>query len=477
MFLCDYTKLRLSFNEFHNVEVKDMPEYGEFCLIELKDGRHTAGKWYPNGDEEESVSGDFGRGTADSVDVDEVSKWHSLDRYDLTDCLENEEINLINLGAKKEDIHNIMIGDFKSLQNGDLPKHKQYCLLILTNGELSAGRWDQWQGEKRGTFIYASALASHSMDKVWAWTALSSDDIFAREEEREKERLLEEELNRNPSVDQNKFKYGTDINVYYEKALEKLRREYPWATLTQMKKKTAYVIVPRHGQYIFGQDNGTFMGSKIIKEWTDGSSADEFIDFLCEYTKDAVQNSNPEVKFKFGMDIEVYLEMAYENVKKEYSWLDKNIIREAWHYAIKHVDGEPEFVREYNDSDDFTVCDCSCAEDFIESVEYDYKQAAMRANPVVDEYEPSFGYRELHGWNLEKYIFSKLQTGDYKVNVQAGDRVTGGNREFFITPYCFEAESYDEFLDRYLEIVPGRAFGMSKEDLLLDTELKKFLGY
>jgi hypothetical protein len=32
-------------------------------------------------------------------------------------------------------------------------------------------------------------------------------------------------------------------------------------------------------------------------------------------------------------------------------------------------------------------------------------------------------------------------------------------------------------LDRYLEIVPGRSFGLYKEDLLPNEELRKFLGY
>ena len=63
------------------------------------------------------------------------------------------------------------------------------------------------------------------------------------------------------------------------------------------------------------------------------------------------------------------------------------------------------------------------------------------------------------------------------MNVTAGDRVTGGSREFFITPNCFKAKTYDEFLDRYQEIVPGRSFGLTKDDLLKDEKLKKFFGY
>lgn len=61
--------------------------------------------------------------------------------------------------------------------------------------------------------------------------------------------------------------------------------------------------------------------------------------------------------------------------------------------------------------------------------------------------------------------------------VQAGDRTTGGSREFFITPYCFAAKTYSEFLDRYLEIVPGFSFGLYKKDLLSNEDLRRFLGY
>lgn len=469
---------KLSFNEFHNVEAKDMPQHGEFCFLALKDGRHTAGAWYPNDDQDrETVSGEFIRGTADAVDVSEVSKWYSLKRYDLTGCLEDEEIDYIDLGPESEAIHTVKIKDFKSFTDGDLPKHKQYCLLILNSGGLAAGRWKQWLGKNEGSFAYASAGASHGMDKVWAWTALSTDSIYAAEEEKEIKRKLEEELNRNPSADPEKFKYGTDISVYYEKALEKLRRDYPWATVTQMKKKTPYVIVPRNGQFIFGQDNGMFKGSRVINEWTEGATADEFIDFLCDYTREAAQNSDPEVKFKYGLDIDVYLKKAYENVKKDYSWLDQSIIDRSWQYAIMQVEGDWEFVRRPDETRDFTVFDVSSADSFIKSVESGYQDAALKANPAVAEYSVPIGRVEIHGWYLEKYIFSKLRTGDYKVTVQAGNRTTGGSRDFFITPYCFEAETYEEFLDRYLEIVPGGSFGMFKEDLLASTELKEFLGY
>ena len=476
MFICDHTKLCLSFNEFHDLKADDLPEYGEFCLLELKDGSYTGGEWDPKEYRKASTEGKFIRGTADSIPGEDVIKWHKLHCYDLSALLEEDDTARINMGHKKEDGYSVSFSDFKLIKDRDFPKSEQYCLLILMDGTLAAGRWDKWSGEKGGCFIYAPALASYSMNKVWAWTPLSSDEIFAAEEERENERLREEELNKNPSTDPDKFKYGIDINVYYEKALEKLRSEYPWASMTQMKKQKPWEIVPLHGQYVFGQVNTSYDGYNYVKEWTDGSTAEEFIDFLCEYTRKAVEDSDPDAKFRYGKEIEIYLEKAYTNIKKDYHWADKKALKKACPFAIKQINGEWEFIRFYPGSGD-SICDVATAEEFIESVERDYREAALEANPVVAEHEMKFGHIEIHGWNLERYIFYKLKSGDYKVSVTAGDRVTGGSRTFFITPDCFEAKTYDEFLDRYLKIVPGESFGLLKKDLQKDQKLKNFLGY
>ncbi|MBR5967829.1 MAG: hypothetical protein IK001_04440 [Lachnospiraceae bacterium] len=482
MFTCDHKKLRLSFNKFHNFEKNYLPEHGEFCLLELKDGRYTGGEWWPgdNNGKGKKISGKFIRGTADTVQPEEVAKWHTLDKDDLTNCLENSEINWINIGPEGEGVCSVVFKDFKSTRDGKYPKDDQYCLLILADGGLGAGRWEKYNTKyvkAKGTFIYAPALAQHSIDRVWAWTPLSPDDTFERKQEEEKELRLERKLNRDPSADPEKFKYGTDIKVYYEKALEKLRKDYPWATVTQMKKSGEWIITPVHGQYVFGQDHGMIMNYRQINEWKDGSTADEFIDFLCKYTEESVRNSNPDKKFSMGMDIGVYLDQAFGNVKKDYRWADRAALDKACRYVIKKVKGDWEFVRDYGGKNGEYVCNCPTAEEFIRHVENDYQNAALRANPVVDVYQPEFGHVDLHGWYLERYQFSKLESGDYKVDVQAGDRVTGGGREFFITPHCFEAKTYDEFLDRYLEIVPGGSFGLCKEQLINDAKLKSFLGY
>ena len=480
MFKCNYGDLTLSFNEFHNIEPKDMPRYGEFCLLELKDGRYTGGEWNPaNYDDYENkktTAGNFVRGTGDSVSSEEVAKWHSLDRYNPSNCLEEEDMGLINFGVPGDDVYSVRFDGLKSLKDGDFPKSEQYCFLILDTGDLAAGRWERY-GEKDGAFIYAPALASYDMDEVWAWMPLSSDDIFEAEEESEKERKQEEELNRNPSTDPKLLKYGTDIDVYYEKARKKLSKEYPWASITQMKKSKPWEIVPNHGKYVFAQTSKGYRDEILVDEWKDGSTADEFIDFLCEYTKESVENSNPEEKFKYGMEIKTYLDKAYKNVKKDYLWFDRRKIKGRVDYDIRRIDGEWEFVRDYGRSGNYHICDCGSSEKFIESVENDYREYALMTNPVVASYDVPYGHIDVHGWNLERYRFDKMQSGDYKVEVQAGNRVTGGNRTFFITPDCFEAKTYEEFLDRYLEIVPGQSFGLHKKDLLSNRDLRKFLGY
>ena len=479
MFTVNYKDLRLSFNEFHELSDGDTPQYGEYCLLELKTGDYTAGGWYPSGNGH-TAAGTFIRGTADTVDSEEVARWHSLDRYDLTESLETEGVNWINIGCEEEEgDRNVQFEGFKSFGDRKRPKEEQFCLLIMKDGSLAAGRWNKWRHEAGGAFIYSSALASHSSDKVWAWTPLSTDEIFARELERENEKKREKRLNKNPIADPELFKYGTDINTYYEKALEKLRGEFYWATVTMMRKKTpVWQIAPLHGNYVFGQiERNYYDDSDIVIPWTKGTTADEFIDFLCGYTRGTVERSNPEKRFRFGTDINVYLEKAFENVKKDYRWLDKKMLGKAWQYDIRRVSGDLEFVRRYRDEGEYSVCDAESAEQFIEWVEHDYQSAALQMNKAEASFEPHFGHIEIHGWNLERYVFYRLQSGDYKVSVTAGDRTAGGSREFFITPYCFEAKTYEEFLDRYLEIVPEHSYGLGRKELLPDKELKKFLGY
>ena len=184
MFKANLKELKLAFNEFHDVKGTDLPEYGSYCLLELKDGRHTAGEWLPNNYKARKAEGVFNKGTADSVDIKDVAKWHALECYDLSECLEAENIRQINMGTEEEGVYSVKIGGFKPVKAGSLPKKDRFCLLIMKDGRLAAGRWHPYSEKNDGCFIYASALASHSKKNVWAWAPLSPDDVSEREEQR-----------------------------------------------------------------------------------------------------------------------------------------------------------------------------------------------------------------------------------------------------------------------------------------------------
>ena len=114
MFKCNCKNLEISFNSFHDTEEKVTPEYGEYCLLELKDGRFTAGQWYPQDYKKKVMKGEFANGTSVAMKVSEVAKWHSLDRYDLSECLEDAEMEYIDVGHKEDDTYAVIFKNFRN---------------------------------------------------------------------------------------------------------------------------------------------------------------------------------------------------------------------------------------------------------------------------------------------------------------------------------------------------------------------------
>ena len=102
MFNCDLKKLRISFIELHAAEDIARPEYGRYCLLELKDGKFTAGAWYPDRTGE---NGEFSNGTSKEIPLDDVAGWQDMAVFDLTECLEKESLTQINLGTAEEGGH------------------------------------------------------------------------------------------------------------------------------------------------------------------------------------------------------------------------------------------------------------------------------------------------------------------------------------------------------------------------------------
>ena len=184
----------------------------------------------------------------------------------------------------------------------------------------------------------------------------------------------------------NKFPYGTDVNKYIEKALQKKQVAHPWATLDMFNKKYSYAIEEKNGRFAY---------------------------------------------------------VSY------YKWDGGEIERNEYDY----------------DGDRFIELIIGNNESWVES-----------ANPVKDVFEiPISGGIDICGWTLERYEFRTHKLGGYSSMIQAGNRYTGGNREFFIPPSFFEG-TFEEFLEKYNEMVPG-AFGLDESYLAKIPELKAFLGF
>ena len=182
-------------------------------------------------------------------------------------------------------------------------------------------------------------------------------------------------------------------------------------------------------------------------------------------------------KFEYGYDVEKYIDNALDKLKETYPWAIREMFRKEYTYSIEKEKDKYEFVSYYKWYDgkiDRKVIENT--EDFINEIISNQRSYIEDANEVKDVYKvPIEPGTIISGWYLERYEFRSHELGGYSALVQAGDRVTGGTRTFFIPPKFFEG-TYDEFLDKYIELVPGY-FGMGKQDLIQNKELKKFLGF
>ena len=79
-------------------------------------------------------------------------------------------------------------------------------------------------------------------------------------------------------------------------------------------------------------------------------------------------------------------------------------------------------------------------------------------------------------WYLEIYRIRKHEMGGYSAYVQAGNRSAGGSRTFFI-PVSYLRLPWEEFLDKYLELVSPGSFYVGRKDLENCPGLKEFLNF
>ena len=183
-------------------------------------------------------------------------------------------------------------------------------------------------------------------------------------------------------------------------------------------------------------------------------------------------------KFPYGHDVNVYIAKAIERMKDTYPWVTKESLDKRYEYGIEKRNNRYQYISIYHwkgSSDEKKVLDMD-GEEFIQRIIWDQEYTVQEQNPVKKVFVvPGQSGKILTGWHLENYEFRSHQLGGYSVFCQAGDRVTGGSRTFFIPPSFFEG-TYDEFLDKYCELVPA-SFGFTREELANIPELKKFLGY
>lgn len=178
-------------------------------------------------------------------------------------------------------------------------------------------------------------------------------------------------------------------------------------------------------------------------------------------------------KFPLGYDVNKYIDKALEKMKYTYFWASKDILDKRYVFSIEKINNKYEYCYSYN-GDDKRVIEGD-SDKFIDTVIWYNEWALEDANPVKDIFVVPGGGELPGGWFLERYEFRSHKLGGYSVFCQAGDRVAGGSRTFFIPQDYFNG-TYEEFMDKYIELVSPR-FGFTKEELLNIPELKKFLGY
>ena len=182
-------------------------------------------------------------------------------------------------------------------------------------------------------------------------------------------------------------------------------------------------------------------------------------------------------KFPYGYDINKYIDKAIEKMKYTYFWVNKDLFDKRYEYSIEKIGNRYEYTTTYNWNNKSSKKKLKCnSEEFIQKIIFDQEYAIQEANPIKEVFVvPGQSGKIISGWHLERYEFRSHKLGGYSTFCQAGDRVTGGSRTFFI-PNDYFSGDYNEFLDKYIKLVPP-SFGFTKDELLNIQELKKFLGY
>lgn len=170
-----------------------------------------------------------------------------------------------------------------------------------------------------------------------------------------------------------------------------------------------------------------------------------------------------------------YITKAINRLKKIHPWVSKKHLRPNYSYAIEEKNKRKEFVS-YFDHKEYWRKSLEDEESIIQGIISDHEWWIENQNPIIDTLKLHYyGAEDLGEWRIEWYEFRKHKKGGYSSHVTAGNRSAGGSREFYLPPSFFEG-TYQEFVQKYNDFVPG-AFYLSNDILEKNIELKRFLGF
>ena len=111
------------------------------------------------------------------------------------------------------------------------------------------------------------------------------------------------------------FPYGYDVNVYIDRAVEKMRNTYPWASKDIFRKQWNYAIEDINGEYKYVTYFKWSAGD--IERDVKNCTGEEFIDIIIDNNRDWIEDANPVadtfvVPLRYGIDAHGWTLERYE---------------------------------------------------------------------------------------------------------------------------------------------------------------------
>lgn len=183
-------------------------------------------------------------------------------------------------------------------------------------------------------------------------------------------------------------------------------------------------------------------------------------------------------KFTYGYDVNAYINEALKRLQECHPWATLDHFRKNCTYAIEKEGRKHVFVcySNYDDGTSDRTFVEGDGEAFIKQIYSDQEWWIEVNNNTTESYRLDIpGEVDIAGWTLEIYEFRKHEFGGISSFIQAGNRSTGGSREFFLPNSFFEG-TFDDFLERYNNFVSG-CFTLPVKWAKETEGLKEFLGF